>query len=67
VLCIALLGFGAYQAKNIRLGLNLVEGLPETSEARLASDAASKGFATGILSPTEVLLKAPASPTDART
>ncbi len=59
LLCIGLLGFGAYQAKEIRLGLNLVEGLPETSEARLASEAASEGFATGILSPTEILVKAP--------
>ena len=58
-LCIGLLGFGAWQAKDIRLGLNLVEGLPKTSEARIASDAASEGFATGILSPTEILLKAP--------
>jgi len=36
-----------------------VEGLPDTSEARLASEAASQGFARGILSPTEILLKAP--------
>jgi len=39
------------------LGLTQVQGLPPESEPRLAQDAAARGFAPGILSPTVVLLE----------
>jgi RND superfamily putative drug exporter len=61
---IALLAVGALviAALNLRsteLGLNFVRALPTGNEARRAADAASRGFAPGIVSPTEIDLVAP--------
>lgn len=39
------------------LGFVILEGLPRSSEARVAGDAAAAGFAPGILSPTELLVE----------
>ena len=38
------------------LGFTLINGLPEDSEERRASEAVQAGFAPGILSPTELLV-----------
>jgi putative drug exporter of the RND superfamily len=61
---IALLAVGALivAALNLRsteLGLNFVRSLPASNEARRAADAAGRGFAPGIVSPTEIDLIAP--------
>jgi RND superfamily putative drug exporter len=40
-----------------RLGVTQIAGLPEDSQPRRAQDAAAKGFAPGILSPTVVLVE----------
>jgi RND superfamily putative drug exporter len=39
------------------LGITQIQGLPEPSEQRRAQDAAARGFAPGILSPTVLLLE----------
>lgn len=59
VLCVAGLGTLAYQARDMTLGLGFVQSLPETTSAQRAADAAGKGFAPGIVSPTEIVLEAP--------
>jgi RND superfamily putative drug exporter len=41
------------------LGFTNVSGLPADSEPRVAAEAAAKGFAPGILAPTEVVLEQP--------
>jgi RND superfamily putative drug exporter len=41
------------------LGITYISGLPDDSEAKRAADAASEGFAPGILAPTEIDLAAP--------
>ena len=45
--------------RSTELGLTFISGLPESSEAKQAADAASEGFAPGVLAPTEVDLIAP--------
>ena len=59
LLCVAGLGTAAYQARNLDLGLGFVQSLPETTSVQRAADAAGKGFAPGIVSPTEIVLEAP--------
>jgi putative drug exporter of the RND superfamily len=54
-LVLAGLGLG-----HIRLGFPLIRALPATSQEVRAEAAAAKGFAPGILSPTEVLVLGPA-------
>ena len=43
----------------LELGQTLIRGLPEGSDARVAYNAAARGFAPGILSPTMVLVEGP--------
>ncbi|MCC2592768.1 MMPL family transporter [Tessaracoccus sp. OS52] len=59
LLCVAGLGTAAYQARNLDLGLGFVQSLPENTGVQRAADAAGKGFAPGIVSPTEIVLEAP--------
>lgn len=59
LVCVAGLGVAAYQARHLELGLGFVQSLPETTSAQRASDAASAGFAPGIVSPTEIVLEGP--------
>ncbi|TRY16939.1 MMPL family transporter [Tessaracoccus rhinocerotis] len=59
LVCVVGLGAAAYQARNLDLGLGFVQSLPETTSAQRAADAAGKGFAPGIVSPTEIVLEAP--------
>ncbi|CAL8973352.1 hypothetical protein TESS_TESS_02722 [Tessaracoccus sp. O5.2] len=57
LLCVAGLGAAAYQARHLDLGLGFVQSLPETTSAQRAAEAAGKGFAPGIISPTEIVLE----------
>ena len=45
--------------RSTELGLSLVRALPASDQVRRADDAASRGFAPGIVSPTEVDVLAP--------
>jgi RND superfamily putative drug exporter len=54
LLCAAGLGAAASGIAGMNLGFGLIAGLPGDSQARRAADAASKGFAPGILGVTEV-------------
>ena len=47
----------AYPARNLGLGLGFVQSLPETTSAQRAAEAASDGFAPGIISPTEIVIE----------
>jgi RND superfamily putative drug exporter len=55
--CVLVLLFAATGVRYAGLGLDFISGLPASSEPRQAADAAAEGFATGILSPTEVLVE----------
>lgn len=57
VLCTAGLAVAALPLRDLGLGLGFVQSLPAGEPAARAAAAASKGFAPGILSPTEVLLE----------
>jgi putative drug exporter of the RND superfamily len=57
---IAVLALGAVQLGQAALGLSFVRSLPADSSVRQAAEAATKGFAAGIVSPTEVDVVAPA-------
>ena len=59
LIAVALLVFAATKIRSTELGLSLVRALPASSEVRRADDAASRGFAPGIVSPTEIDLLAP--------
>jgi RND superfamily putative drug exporter len=59
LVAIGLLAFAATNMRSTELGLSLVRALPASNEVRRADDAASRGFAPGIVSPTEVDLVAP--------
>ncbi|MGH3008389.1 MAG: MMPL family transporter [Gaiellaceae bacterium] len=41
------------------LGLQLVQGLPSSDPVAVVAQAAAKGFAPGVVAPTELLLRAP--------
>lgn len=58
-LCVAALLAAAAALATTTLGLTVIRGLPSDSEPRRASLAAARGFAPGILSPTEILVEAP--------
>jgi len=59
VMTAVVLVLAAAHARTTALGLNLVTGLPGSDNVKRASDAAARGFAPGILSPTELLLEGP--------
>ena len=54
VTCIAGLGVLAMGMRDTRLGLGFVSGLPQSNEVHRAADAASRGFASGVVAPTEI-------------
>jgi putative drug exporter of the RND superfamily len=56
VACVLGLGLAASAARELGLGSPLINEMPSSSDAVRASDAASHGFAPGILAPTEVLV-----------
>jgi RND superfamily putative drug exporter len=56
---IAVLVVAAANLRFTELGLGLIHSLPAGSDVRAADDAAARGFARGIVSPTEVDLLAP--------
>jgi putative drug exporter of the RND superfamily len=55
VFCVVALAVGAWGLGLVRLGFPLISALPGSAQAARAQAAASKGFAPGILSPTEIL------------
>ncbi len=57
VLSVAALAYAAVPVGQMRLGLSYVPSLPGSSSASVAADAATDGFAQGILSPTVLLLR----------
>ena len=59
LIAIGLLVFAAVNVRSTALGLSLVRALPAGDQVRRADDAASRGFAPGIVSPTEVDVLAP--------
>jgi putative drug exporter of the RND superfamily len=59
LIAIGLLTFAAVNVRSTELGLSLVRALPAGDQVRRADDAASRGFAPGIVSPTEVDVLAP--------
>ena len=46
-------------SNGLPLGLQLVQGLPSNNPVAVAAGAAGQGFAPGVVSPTELLLRAP--------
>jgi RND superfamily putative drug exporter len=58
ITCIAGLGVLAMGTQNTRLGLGFVSGLPPGNEVHRAADAAARGFAPGVVGPTEIDLTA---------
>jgi RND superfamily putative drug exporter len=57
---IAALALAASGLRNgLPLGLQLVEGLPSSNPVAVSAHAAGKGFAPGVIAPTELLLRAP--------
>jgi RND superfamily putative drug exporter len=57
--CVAGLVLAGLGLKQLRLGFPLIRALPAASQEVRAYHAAAKGFAPGILSPTEVLVQGP--------
>lgn len=57
VLCIGGLAVAALPLRQLELGLGFVQSLPGTHPAAQAADAATDGFAAGVVSPTELLLE----------
>jgi putative drug exporter of the RND superfamily len=55
--CIAGLLWAALPVRHMALGVSFVEALPADNPTRQAATQAEKGFADGILSPTEILLQ----------
>ena len=47
----------ATETRSTALGVTILRGLPPDNEVRRAADAASAGFAPGIVAPTEILLQ----------
>lgn len=59
VATVALLGLAASGLDGFPVGFGLVSGLPRNNPVAVASEQASRGFAPGILAPTELLLEQP--------
>jgi RND superfamily putative drug exporter len=58
-LTIGVLVVAALGMRSTKLGMDFVHALPAGSEARQAAEAAGRGFAPGIVAPTEVDVVAP--------
>jgi putative drug exporter of the RND superfamily len=59
LLAVGALVFAALNLRSTELGLNFVRALPPGNEVRQSAEAAGRGFAPGIVSPTEIDLVAP--------
>ena len=57
VVACAILIAVATETRSTALGVTILRGLPPTNEVRRSADAASAGFAPGIVAPTEILLQ----------
>ena len=57
--CIGLLVLASLPLLSLRLGLGFIQSLPEDQPVARAAEQAQAGFATGVLSPTELLLEGP--------
>lgn len=57
LVCVGALAAAALPLRELDLGLGFVQSLPDEHPASLAAQAASDGFAPGIVSPTEILLQ----------
>ena len=55
--CVVGLATLATDAGRLRLGVSFAASLPSDTEAHRAADAASAGFAPGVVAPTELLLQ----------
>ena len=55
--CLATLGFGAWQLQSLQLGFGQIRDLPSDSPPHSAAAAADAGFAPGILAPTSIILQ----------
>ncbi|HEX2103699.1 MAG TPA: MMPL family transporter, partial [Solirubrobacteraceae bacterium] len=54
IVAVAALAFGATFVRDMNVGLTFIGALPAQSEVRRAAEAAERGFAGGILAPTEI-------------
>lgn len=59
VLTVAALIAAAAPLRDASLGFDVIGGLPADAGPRTAAEAAAQGFAAGILSPTEVVVRGP--------
>jgi len=59
VVCVGALLAAATGLAQMRLGANVISGLPMSSGPRQAADAAAAGFGPGIVGPTALILQAP--------
>jgi RND superfamily putative drug exporter len=59
IVAIGALAIGASQVREMKLGLTFIASLPAHDEVREAAQAAQRGFAPGILAPTEIDLEQP--------
>lgn len=57
VLTLAALGGSAALMSQMSLGFSVVDPLPEDSEPKIAAEAASKGFAPGVISPLMMVME----------
>lgn len=55
--CVAVLALAALPLTGLQLGLGFIQSLPDDEPVAVAAAAAQRGFAPGILSPTELLLE----------
>jgi putative drug exporter of the RND superfamily len=55
----AVLGLGVWQLHGLHVGFTEVAGLPSGAQERVAGEAVSRGFAPGMLGPTQVLVERP--------
>jgi RND superfamily putative drug exporter len=56
----------AMQLKTMHLGVDVVTGLPSSSESQVAARAASEGFAPGVLAPEDVIVQSRSGPLPAQ-
>ncbi len=59
IVTVAVLLAAASGLRSTELGLTFISGLPDDNETKQAADAASAGFAPGVLAPTEIDLTGP--------
>jgi RND superfamily putative drug exporter len=64
VIGIALLVGCGLQLRTMKLGVDVISGLPVDGQSRSAAAAAAQGFAPGVLAPLEVIVQRPSAPLD---